>query len=324
MNIISRITKFVTVALLALITLPAAAQSQFDYLAAFTQGRNVGQAMFADDGDTALLVKHIGTAASGIIDIAANGDITFKTGAVGAEAVDTSIECDGSIAATGLRSGIIDVSDAACDTILEVMNVVNAQQTAAGRNNWVIVPLDALTSDDLNAGGSGSLVTITGSSASVPDGLALKWDTDTKFISSIALVSPEARKIGFYLSGVGANVRLKPNPFIDTRAILGAANATSTYGSGTSLWAVSQEVPVFKSGAPGQASTATVTVLYGNIAGGATTANKTFIALSDNARIISDVGAKMVVRLTNSAAMASVSNVAYGNLYSVKKSNSAQ
>lgn len=296
----------------------ASAQTYFDFFTALMKGRNASQALSADDLDTAFLIKYVGTQQRGTIDVAANGDITLKHGASGSEVVDTTIECDASIAATGSRNGIIDVSDPACDTVGEVMNIINSQST-----NWVMVPLDALLSDDLNAGGSGSLVTVSAQSCSVTDGYAAKWDTDTKFISTIALLPPEARKIGFYLTGtLGTNINLKVNPYAGLKTMVGTANATSTYGSGTSSYAINQELVKYirtsPNGGVGGSSTSVITKLYGDIAGGATTVNKTFIALTDNFRIVGDDGTKVVLRLTNSAAMASTVHYAYGTVYSTK------
>lgn len=303
-----------TALFIALMAPLASAQTYFDFFAAFTKGRNAANYLTAVNNDVAFLIKYTGTQQKGIVDVAANGDITLKHGNSGSEVVDTTVECDASIAASGSRSGIIDVSDSSCDTVGEVMNIINSQST-----NWVIVPIDALLTDDLNAGGSGSLVTITGSSASVIDGLALTWDTATKFISTIALLPPEARKIGYYLSGVPSTAspgtQLKQNPYAGLRTVVGAANATSTYGSGSSAYRISQEVPIYrKSGT----STSTITVLYGDIAGGATTVNKTFIAPTDNYRIMGDDGAKVVLRLTNSAAMTAITHFAQGIVYNAK------
>lgn len=319
----SRIRKSAAVALAYVFTpllvllapAPAHAQNYADFFSALVKGRNVSNALLADDSDTALLIKYVGTQQSGIIDIAANGDITFKHGASGSEVVDTTVECDASIAASGSRNGIVDVSVAACDTIIEVLNVVLAQSS-----NWVIVPIDALLTDDLNAGGSGSLVTVTGSSASTQAGFAAKWDTDTKLISTIALIPREARSINFYLSGNPTTaVQLKPNPFAGLRTKVVSARATSTYGSGTSAYAISQEVMRLvrtgPNGGVGGTISSVIDQLYGPEAGGATTVQKTFVALSDNNMIWGDDGAKLVLRLTNSAAMASTTHVAYGVMY---------
>lgn len=303
-----------TALFIALMAPLASAQTYFDFFASFMKGRNAANYLTAVNTDVAFLIKYTGTQNKGIVDVAANGDITLKHGVTGSEVVDTTVECDSSIAASGSRSGIIDVSDSACDTVGEVMNIINSQST-----NWVIVPIDALLSDDLNAGGSGALVTITGSSASVMDGLALVWDTATRFASTIALLPPEARKIRYYLSGVPSTgtpgTGLKPNPYAGLRTVVGAANATSTYGSGSSSYRISQEVPLYnKSGT----STSTITVLYGDIAGGATTVNKTYIAPTDNYRIMGDDGAKVVLKLTNTAAMTAITHFAQGVVYNAR------
>src|SRR5687767_6845145 len=74
----------------------------------------------ADDTDTAMLIKFVGpstgsttTMNSGKVEVAVTtSDITFTSGAAGSEAADTSLECP----VSGALGGIIDVSNAACNT----------------------------------------------------------------------------------------------------------------------------------------------------------------------------------------------------------------
>lgn len=314
---ISRILKSsFAVALIATLTFGstvAYAQSYFDFFASFVKGRAASRAVVAtDDTDVMFIIKYTGTSERGTVTVAANGDITLKHGVTSSEAVDTTVECDASIAATGSRSGIIDVSDAACDTVGEVMNIINSQTT-----NWVIVPLDALLTDSTND----TLNALAETSASVNDGLNLTWDTSVAFKHTLALLPAEARKIQFYVENpIGTRMQLKKNPYAGLRTIVGHINATSTYGSGTSALTVYQMVPNFVRTSIGGSgsSTAVNTTLYGGIAGGATTVNKIFIALSDNYRIVGDDGAKVISRLENSAAMSAVTHYVSGSVYNTR------
>ena len=304
-------------AILALVPVPfVSAQSQFDFLTAlFGEGKPASVVVTATASNTALLIRYVGAQVSGTIDVAANGDVTFKHGAIGAEVVDTSVECDGTIAVTGSRSGIWDVSDAACNTITEGAGIINGQRTSTSVQNWIIIPLDALGSDDLNWSGSGGLVTVSAQSASTLNGYAAKWDTAVTFTDTIALLPPEARVMSYYVTGtIPTRISIKPgNPFQYMKTIVGAVNATSTYGSGASSYAISQVLPNYV------ASTAfgeTVTTLLPTTAGGGSTTLKAYIALSDSGpRIFSAEGQKIVGRLTNTLAMSAITHNMYGVYY---------
>lgn len=289
----------VTLIVTSLVT-PAHAQTS-DIFAAYTAGRSVAVARTADDTDPVLLIKYVGTL-NGTVEVSAAGDITLKTGAVSSEAVDSTVKCP-----SGGSSGVIDVSDTACNTVGEVVNAINASA------NWVAVPIAALLSDDINCGGSGCLLLTAATSAATNDGVTLLADTDVIKTSTIALLPPEYFTIAPYLAGrPAASVALRTNPF-PFRTFLAASNATSTYGSGTSTWSVIEVRPNYlKAG-----STETATTLYGNVAGGATTVNKTFVALSDNNRILTNDSTKLLIRLTNSAALGTVTNYAFGYTYTL-------
>lgn len=315
MKHLTKIRILTAILAIAAFAVPVVAQSQFDYLTAtLVQGKPASVVVTAVSSNTALLIRYVGAQVSGTVDVSAAGLITFKHGAAAAEVVDTSVECDGSIAVTGSRNGIWDVSNAACNTISEGAGVINGQRTSGGVQNWIIVPLDALGSDDLNWAGSGGLVTVSAQSASSLNGYAAKWDTAVTFTDTIALLPPEARVMSYYTTGtIPTKIYLKPgNPFQYQKTILGSANATSTFGSGTSLYAIHQVLPNYV------ASTAfgeTVTTLYPSTAGGATTVLKAFIALSDSTRIFTAEGQKLVGRLTNSAAMSAIAHNMYGVYY---------
>jgi hypothetical protein len=262
----------------------------------------VSQALAADDTDVAILVRYIGTAQSGTAAVAAGGDLTFLSGAQGSEAAETAFECP----VSGALGGIIDVSDAACDTIGEVVDTINGSCSTCVKGVWAAVILDGLRSDSSND----TLATLSATRATTVDGLGLKWDTDVFLSVTAALVPPEYRTLKPYLAGNIGAYRLVANPFLNTKTITLKANATSTYASGSStLNVISTLVKNDYAGSE------TNTTLYAE-AGGATTANKVFDF--DEYGIQGHKHRKVLVRLTNSAAMASVTLRAYGLLATFK------
>lgn len=282
---------------LALVSAPTPAPAQI--LTDFTSWRPIPIIRTADDTDVKLLVKYVGTNASGgTVTVSAAGDITLAQGAVGSSTADATLKCP-----SGGSNGVIDVSDASCNTLGEVINAINAS------NNWIAVPLDGLLSDDMNCGGSGCLNALSEATASILGGKGLFADTDVILNSTIALVPPEARQIEFYVSGVtGYGAALQRNPFAGYRTFVASQLATSTYGAGSSSMSISTVAPIYTRAS----STESVTTLYGPIAGGATTVSKTFIALSDPVKVLADSDQKVILRLTNTSAMSVVTHTVLG------------
>jgi len=93
----------------------------------------IQKAQYATDQiSPAMVIRYIGPNASGKITVAADGNLEFVTGAVGAEAADTDV-----VAATG----IIDVSGATMNTFGEVVDIINASGT------WQALLIGALRTD---------------------------------------------------------------------------------------------------------------------------------------------------------------------------------
>jgi len=250
----------------------------------------ISTAVSADDTDVALLIKYVGgTATSADVAVAANGDITLRVTA----AVDTAIGCPTA------GTGIIDVSDAACDTMGEVVDRINQQGT-----NWRAVLLDSMRADSSND----TILTIAATEATVTGGLALRIDTDVAFKNSRALVP--CRLIECYINPSGPLPRpgLHQNPWAGLQSLLYVMNSTSTYASGTSqmqIWSV-------RATNRGDAGAEVATQLYG-VAAGATTVNKVLDFVGAfGLGILGNRDEKMIVRVNNSAAMASVALYAYG------------
>lgn len=273
-----------------------------------------GNVLTADDTDVAILVRYVGpgtgatTSLSGLVAVAANGDLTFTSGTLGSEAAETDFECPSS----GANGGVIDVSDTACDTLGEVVDVINCAGTGgvgASSCKWRAVIIDGLRADTSND----SLLTISATQASAENGLELKWDTDTVgFFSTIQVGPREARRMPFYLEGMSPTRKfmLKANPWVGMQANIVYANATSTFGSGTSTW-TTRTCAVKLSTNSSFAGSEDCTVLT-SVAGGATTANKVFWDGTNPYGVFGNPNEKLIARLANSAAMASTTHVVTG------------
>ena len=98
-------------------------------------GKKTGRTV-SDDGDIGLVVRYVGSQASATVEVAAtSGDITFKHGDLGSEAVDSTIDSGGD------DPGVIDVSDANANTMGEVVDLINASP------NWEAYLVDCLRAD---------------------------------------------------------------------------------------------------------------------------------------------------------------------------------
>lgn len=247
-------------------------------------GETASRALGAVSTDTAILIRYVGVPgntpanASGTVTVASNGDITLKVGASSAEAADAAVKCP-----SGGSAGIIDVSDAACNTLGEVVDIINAASTG-----WRAVILDGLRADSSDD----TLATLAETVATSTDGLGLLRDGAVSFTQTLAMTP--WRKMSDYIDN--RNAALVPRPHQAYRAFLFKTVATSTYGSGTSTIQIIENDEKLST-AGGSDSTTTI---YSE-AGGATTVAKTLdfspygFPCSKNR--------KCLVRILNSAAM---------------------
>jgi hypothetical protein len=258
------------------------------------QGTSLSYAI-TDDTGIAMLVRYVGSNTSATVAVdAGTGDLTFQ---VGGSAV-TTFECP----VSGALGGIIDVSNAACDTMGEVVDTINGNcSTCTAPGDFRAVLVDSLRSDT----STDAIVTIGATQVTRTDGLQLNIDTSTVFLDSRALV-PNRTNIAGYLGGP-PNYPLLENPFGGLQANVRYYSVTSTYGSGTSLVSFVAVKPSNKS-----AGSETTRNLYGPQAAGATTvaANFDFLTAPLQARR----GEKILARTVNSAAMASTAGFVTGNL----------
>jgi len=102
----------------------------------------------ANDTDVGIVVKYVGSQASATVTVSSAGDITFKHGDAGSEAVDSTIDSGGD------DPGVIDVSDSNADTMGEVVDLINASA------NWEAYLKDALRAHNSN-NSTGSLLALS-------------------------------------------------------------------------------------------------------------------------------------------------------------------
>jgi hypothetical protein len=246
----------------AVLPSPAVAQYSYGFV---SDPQFAGGVIATDDTDVAMLVRYVGipgtgyTAATTTVEVGADL-ITFLLDGVG----DPEITAAALAAGCPGAAGVIDIDDAQCNAIGEIVAVINA---AAG---WRAVPLDALATDQAyETGVSKRLLTQGATSAAGADGLALPWDTTVQLSVSRALVPPEARKMGYYLSG-NANV-LNRDPFERSRALFLKGNGTVTTAGDATFSLISVRDTYNEAGA----LTEVATTLYTE-PGGATTVNDVF------------------------------------------------
>lgn len=177
------------------------------------------------DTDVALYVKYVGsTAGKPTVEVASNGDITFKI----AGSVDATVGCP------TIGTGIIDVSHADCNTFIEVINKVHGQSS-----NWLIALGAALGSDSSDD----SLLLTSATDASIrTDGAVLYYDTNyagsAPFVT-ILFGDPDlaAGKGSFFFQGN----RINPDPFKNLYTIVSGFVEKKTSGgtiADTVLYAV--------------------------------------------------------------------------------------
>lgn len=251
----------------------------------------------ADDTGIAMLVRYVGSATSATVAVdAGTGDLTFQVSA----AAYTGFECP----VSGALGGVIDVSDAACNTLGEVVDTINGNCTGCS-SDFRAVLIDSLRTDL----STDTLVTIGATQVTRTDGLQLNIDTSVALLDSRALV-PNRTDISGYLGGAAQGFRLLENPNMGQWPFLRWFEGYSTYGAGTSLFSAYSVKPSNK-----KAGAETVTQIWGPEAMGATTANKQFTYWQNNL-LPGRKDTKIVVRFVNSTAMASTGGFASGEVRS--------
>jgi len=245
----------------------------------------VTQYVYADDVSTAILVRYVGTATSATVASASTATMTFQVSA----GAYTGFECP----VSGALGGIIDVTNAACNTLGEVVDTINGNCTGCSSDFRAVI-VDGLRSDT-----SALLLTVSTAQATRADGVPIPQDTSANFAvgETRALVPGNCRtNIACWVTPAG---KIIENPFGGTQTFVRWIEGVTTYGSGTSDLNVYSVKPSNK-----PAGSETVTTLW-NEAMGASTVNKQFTQFQ-YVPLIGKPHEKVVVRISNSAAQASV------------------
>lgn len=174
-----------------------------------TGGLGVSDAISAVSTDIGIYIKYVGATQTGTATVAvdaATGDLAFVVNG----GADTTIGCP-------TATGTIDTSDAACDTMGEVLDVINKT------TNWRAVLGGMIRSDSSN----NTLITRSAAVASGPEGLALLKDTAVALNITLDLTpnftpSTQGRSMGFFFgeSPAGSSAKLIPNAFDGLRTLV--------------------------------------------------------------------------------------------------------
>lgn len=206
--------KLIALAAAALLAVtPAFAELPFTGYKA--KGPIAGTSTTADD-NVALYVKYVGTS-SGIptIQVSAAGDIQFEVDG----SVDTTVACP-----EADDDGIIDVSDAACNTFTEVVNAINQ-----GGSNWRAVLVSRLGTDSSD----GTLALLAETDTNVKLGAPIYFDNNNTAVNAdnvtVLVYPPQNPADGsWFFQGPGKD--LNKNPFAGGTSFLSAGTETKTSG----------------------------------------------------------------------------------------------
>lgn len=280
-------------ALLALGVLPTlvGAQSFGGPVNPFKTVEAAGGGFGAISTDTAILIRYVGPGVATAPTVAvASGSITLKTNG----AADTSTECP----VSGPLGGIIDLTNAACDTLGEVVDAINAPGS-----NWRAVILDGLRSDTSN----GMFTTFADSATDVSsvNGRAIFWLTTAFHAQTFSVTSQ--RGLGAYVDAKTGNLNL--DPFKNNRPqLLGVtAQYTGTGASTLNIYSVRDTYnPTTRAG------TQVVTTLYSS-PGAATTVQ--FTPTLSSYGILGNWGEHIIVRYQAATTYTAGNISAYGLNY---------
>lgn len=241
----------------------------------------VTQYISADDVSVAFLVKYYGTSTSGsaTMQVANGGAITFQV----AGAAYTGFECP----VAGALGGIIDTTNASCNTLDEVIETINGNCTGCA-SDFRAVLVDGLTTD-----ASAGLLTAGATQVTTAAGLPAYFDTtDTDNLhEGRALVPGNCQtNIACWVTPAGNIIE---NPFGGLQTYVRWVEGYNTYGGGTSLLKIYSVKPSNKI----KNTTETITTLWSE-AMGATTVNKQFTQFQ-NIPVYGRPNEKVVVRIFN-------------------------
>ncbi|MDD5459029.1 MAG: hypothetical protein PHF37_06530 [Phycisphaerae bacterium] len=227
---------------------------------------------FGNDQSQLFGIEYVGDEVSGIIDIAATGDITFKHGDLGSQAADTDLKLD----ADGL--GIIDISE----DVTDYHSLIAKINTS---DNWRAWPVGCLPDANPHTTTVGHFTEVTGGNCSADGGYIVKTDDS----DSLYIVA------GMTLQGPQNKLHATDHQVIH---VLQRVIAKSTYASGAS------SLTVYACDDRSGLSTAILTLTAGATTVEVAYPAETYPLSSDGLKVLK--GHRLVVALINSVAMGTV------------------
>lgn len=200
------------VALFAVVGLLNVAQTQDGYgayLDKYINGDTVSQYVNAVDTDTPLLIKYIGSSKFAKVAVAGTGTstITFTQDNTDGTTADTTLECP----VSGALGGVIDQTNAACNTLGEIADIIN------GSTDWRAVILDGYRTDDLNGTNGDFIAQAATLNVMNPAGLAVLRDTSVGTAEYVTRALTNKRDMRYYVGPDGTLIR---KPFADSRVVV--------------------------------------------------------------------------------------------------------
>jgi len=256
-------------------------------------------------GDAALLIRYNAstlatTKPSGTLQVTTT-TLLFKTGLAGAEVADTSVKCP-----SGGTGGTIDLTDASCDTIGEVVDIINA----SSGDHWKAVNWAALRTDGVND----KFVAAAAASANTTSGIQVVWDTSkTLFAGGVLAPAPSIDSSGRVLQTIGirnfldpsGNLYPQPSYFTLKRAVLLYANVMQT--GTTPDFKIYCVAPIFSDAG----SSETVTQIYQQRLTSATVTAVNFSPVG----LLGCKGQKFLIRTVSSATATTPYLFAHGSVF---------
>ena len=256
-----------------------------EYLTRFLEGQSVARVRVVDDTDPAIVIDYV-QAESGFafakVGVDAASDITFTQDATDGTTASLELECP----VSAPLGGVINVSDGACDTFGEVVDIINASAS------WRAVLVGALRTDTIDA--NSLLIDAADFDAQTLEGDSFYWDSTASFKASW-VVSDKTDFTSFY----GNAGSLLKNPWEGTRAVVRYLLENTDFDSGTSF------VYFYSVKPDNRAGTEVVETLY-QISGGTDGADKTIVDFTFFGGILGRKNEKLLIRVENSAEMSPV------------------
>lgn len=287
-------TRFLAIVAAALVAAAVLSPSVAAQAYTFPLPGNSASGIRTDDTSVALYCKYIGTSGKGYV-TTSSGNVSFED--PDSSTADTTFECP----VSGGLGGIIDTTNAACNTIDEVVDIINTSTS-----NFRCFAHGALGTDSSNTR------FLAASDVDCTEGCAIYWDTSTAFETPyvVAPTMTTAEWISFYL-GSPTSTTPNQNPWEPFQSVIFSAIGTANYASGTST---AQAFTVKPKNVVGNSSE-TVTQLWSEAAGADDTA-KTFNAWGSFG-LYGRRGEKLLFKLKNSAAQDTVTVTVSGQQFGV-------